>query len=163
MPKSLNLPLDFQAHNFMKLYRKEPRGYVKVRLLAMHHLQRGLGTTQVSSIVAYPRQTIWEWVQWYKDGGLIRLQSSPQNRGRKSKLTQEQEASLSEEICKLQDARSGGRINGVNITNHIESHWGVRYAPGSIYTLLRRLNIVWITGRSKHPKANPEEQEIFKK
>jgi len=58
MPKSLNLPLDFQAHNFMKLYRKEPRGYVKVRLLAMHHLQRGLGTTQVSSIVAYPRQTI---------------------------------------------------------------------------------------------------------
>ena len=95
-----------------------------------------------------------------KRGGLPRC---PTNRGRKSLLTLAQEASLREEVIKLQDARSGGRITGEDITKHIENLWGVRFAEGSIYTVLKRLDLVWITARSRHPKSDPKAQEVFKK
>lgn len=163
MSRSVKLPPEFQDYDFMSLYRKEAKGYSKVRLLAMHHMQRGLQPSEVSKIVGYPRQTIWEWLQWFKSGGISRLQSSPHNRGRKSKLTAEQEELLKDEIIKLQELRTGGRVNGADITEHIKNLWGIQYAPGSIYTLLSRLKLVWITGRSRHPKSDPQAQEAFKK
>lgn len=163
MSGRLNLTPEFKREDFYSFYRKERKGYAKIRLLAMHHLQRGLSTENVAKIVGYPRQTIWEWVQWYNEEGLPKLQARPSNRGRKTKLTPEQEASLKGELTKLQDARSGGKVTGADISKHIEKLWGVHFAQGSIYTVLKRLDLVWITGRSNHPKADPKAQEIFKK
>jgi len=163
MSGRLNLSPEFMKEDFYRFYRKERKGYAKIRLLAMHHLQRGLTTKDIANIVGYPRQTIWEWVQWYEKGGLPRLQARPTNRGRKSLLTPAQEMFLKEEVIKLQDARSGGKVTGEDINKHIETLWGVRFAEGSIYTVLKRLELVWITGRSRHPKSDPKAQEIFKK
>lgn len=163
MSGRLKLSNSFRKEDFYKAYRKERKGYAKIRLLAMHHLQRGHSTQRVSQMVGYPRQTIWEWLQWYEEGGMHRLQSRPMNRGRNTKLPPEQEAKLEHEISKLQKTRSGGRVTGEEITNHIEELWGVRFAPGSIYTVLKRLDLVWITGRSRHPKADEKAQEAFKK
>lgn len=159
----LNLSPEFMKEDFYHFYRKERKGYAKIRLLAMHHLQRGLTTKDTAKIVGYPRQTIWEWVQWYEKEGLPRLQARPTNRGRKSLLTPSQEISLREEVIKLQDTRSGGRVTGEDINKHIEALWGVRFAEGSIYTVLKRLDLVWITARSRHPKSDPKAQEAFKK
>jgi len=33
----------------------------------------------------------------------------------------------------------------------------------SIYDVLERLNLSWVSGRSKHPKCDLEAQEQFKK
>lgn len=163
MSRRLELSEGFKNADFYKFYRKERKGYAKIRLLAMHHVQRGHSTQRVAQMVGYPRQTIWEWIQWYEGGGMARLQSRPHNRGRRTKLTPDQEAKLKDEVAKLQEARSGGRITGEEITQHIEKAWGVSFAPGSIYTVLKRLDLVWITGRSRHPKADPKTQEVFKK
>lgn len=163
MSGQLDLSDAFKKEDFYKPYRRERKGYAKIRLLAMHHLQRGFSTQAVAQMVGYPRQTIWEWIQWYEKGRLPRLQSRPHNRGRKSKLSPDQEAKLKDEIAKIQNDRSGGRITGEEISQHIEKVWGVRFAPGSIYVVLKRLDLVWITGRSRHPKADPELQESFKK
>jgi transposase len=163
MSGRLKLTSEFKKEDFYNFYRKERKGYAKIRLLAMHHLQRGLSTEEVAKIVGYPRQTIWEWIQWYEKGGLPRLQSRPHNRGRQAMLTPDQEASLKDEVVKLQEARLGGRITGKDINQHIENLWGIHFAKGSIYTVLKRLDLVWITGRSRHPKSDPKAQEVFKK
>ncbi|MFI0435987.1 MAG: winged helix-turn-helix domain-containing protein [Parachlamydiaceae bacterium] len=34
---------------------------------------------------------------------------------------------------------------------------------GSLYRLLHRAGLSWMTGRSQHPKADLERQEAFKK
>ena len=163
MSGRLKLTSEFKKEDFYSFYRKECKGYAKIRLLAMHHLQRGLSTEEVAKIVGYPRQTIWEWIQWYEKGGLSRLQSRPNNRGRQAMLTPDQEASLKDEVVKLQEARLGRRITGKDINQHIENLWGIHFAKGSIYTVLKRLDLVWITGRSRHPKSDPKAQEVFKK
>ena len=163
MSGRLQLSSKFKKEDFYSSYRKERNGYAKIRLLAMHHLQHGLSTAKVSEIVGYPRQTVWEWIQWYNEGGLDRLQARPLNRGRKKNLSDQQEAMLKDEILKLQEARSWGRVNGEEIQKHIEKQWNVHFAKGSIYSVLRRLDLVWITGRSRHPKSDPKAQEAFKK
>ena len=45
----------------------------------------------------------------------------------------------------------------------LKKKFNAGYSANSIYDLLERLNIVWITGRSIHPKADKEAQEEFKK
>jgi transposase len=39
----------------------------------------------------------------------------------------------------------------------------VKSSLRSVYNTLQRVGLVWITGRSQHPKANLEAQEAFKK
>jgi HlyD family secretion protein len=37
------------------------------------------------------------------------------------------------------------------------------YHEDSVYNLLKKLDLVWISARSRHPKSIPENQENFKK
>ena len=163
MSRRFSLSNTFKAQDFYRHYRHESKGYAKIRFLAMHHIQEGKSTVEVGQIVGYPRQTIWEWIRWFDSGGIERLSSSPTNRGRKSKLSKAQESELKDKIPQLQEQRSGGRINGEDIRKYIKDTWKVEYAPGSIYTVLRRIDLVWITSRSQHPHSDPEAQESFKK
>ncbi len=157
------LPEGFSSHDFMSRYRRESHGPSKIRLLALHHLQQGKSTQEVSCMLGYPRQTVWEWLQWFKNGGLERICSKPVGRGRKSKLTDSQQQQLYEAVPELQAQLKGGRLKADDIRIWLEKKWGVKYAPGSIYPVLRRLKLVWITSRSRHPLANKEAQADFKK
>ncbi|MFT5558237.1 MAG: hypothetical protein ACI9RZ_000697 [Sphingobacteriales bacterium] len=57
----------------------------------------------------------------------------------------------------------GGRLMGKDIQKHIKETYGVNYHVRNIYYLMKGLNIVWITSRSKHPKQDLAAQEAFKK
>lgn len=163
MSEKLVLPKGFSNHDFMSRYRRESHGPSKIRLLALHHLQQGKSTQEVSNILGYPRQTIWEWLQWFKKGGLERICSKPVGRGRKHKLTDSQREQLYEAVPELQEQLSGGRLKANDIRIWIEKKWGVKYAHGSIYPVLRRLKLVWITSRSRHPFTDKQSQDDFKK
>jgi transposase len=41
----------------------------------------------------------------------------------------------------------------------LKERFGVDYTLSGVYDLLKRLDIVWITVRSKHPKADLEKQK----
>ena len=49
------------------------------------------------------------------------------------------------------------------LQEYIESIFGVTYQKTIIYHLLNKLNLSWITTRSKHPKQSEEVQASFKK
>jgi transposase len=145
MIEQLTLPIGFKDEKFYDHYKNERRGSVKIRLLAMHHLQQGLPLSDVSGFIGDTDQSIREWVNWYVKGGLPYLQSKSFNRGRKKKLSPDQEAALKEEILKLKKARYGGKITGNDIRCLIKSIWGIHFATGSVYTVLRRLNLLSLT------------------
>ena len=42
------------------------------------------------------------------------------------------------------------------------NNFDCNYSRSGVYTLLDRINIVWITGRSKHPKHSQDIIEEFK-
>ena len=57
----------------------------------------------------------------------------------------------------------GGRLMGKDIQKYIYDTFGVNYEIRNIYRLMKQLEIVWITTRSKHPKQDLVAQEAFKK
>lgn len=142
MIEQLTLPSGFKNEKFYDHYKNERRGLIKIRFLAMHHLQQGRSLSDVSAFIGDTDQSIREWVNWYIKGGLHSLQSKSFNRGRKKKLSPDQEMALKGEILKLKEARFGGKVTGNDIRHLIERIWGVRFATGSIYIVLRRLNLL---------------------
>lgn len=57
--------------------------------------------------------------------------------------------------------REGRRLKGAEIVKILKEQFGADYTLSGVYDLPARLNIVWITVRSKHPKADLEKQKDF--
>jgi transposase len=45
----------------------------------------------------------------------------------------------------------------------MQTKYGIDPSLRTVYDTLKRADLVWITGRSIHPKADLEAQEAFKK
>ena len=67
------------------------------------------------------------------------------------------------ESCNPSWKEKGGRLRVEDIAELLRKHYGVEYHPDAIYNLLQRIGMSWISGRSRHPKADIKKQEAFKK
>lgn len=130
--------------------------------MGLAHLQEGKSYTEVSQILKVHVISPRRWMQRLSEGGLSNLQEKS-GRGRKRILSKEAEAELIESVEKRQACRSGGALVARDIQVFLKEQWGADYALSSIYTVLHRANLSWVTGRSQSPHANVEEQEAFKK
>lgn len=70
---------------------------------------------------------------------------------------------LKKQILEMQKERSGVRIRGKDVAELIEKEYGITPSKSSVYETLKKIGLIWITGRSIHPKADKDAQENFKK
>ena len=63
----------------------------------------------------------------------------------------------------MQKDKSGEVIRGIDILKMMKEKFGVECCLSSTYVYLKRARLVWITGRSKHPKTDLKSQASFKK
>lgn len=147
--------------NFLKMAKKESNKRVHERLLAIHHLCNGKTRHEAAAIVGRSDEWLRAWTLKYHSGGYNNL-INKKPPGRITYLTKEQEQKLVQEIIEMQDNRDGGRITGPEIAAHIKLEYGVTYKGNSIYDLLERLGLTWVSSRSKHPKSDPVAQKNFK-
>ena len=84
-------------------------------------------------------------------------------RGRKSIIPKESHDEFKEAVLHLQDEKYGGRIVGRDVYKLLQNEFGTDCNLRTVYKLLHRVKLSWISGRSKHPKQDLEEQEVFKK
>jgi transposase len=94
----------------------------------------------------------------FKALGLDGLRESSRS-GAKRKLPADQEIKFKEAVITLQEERVGGRITGHDIRQLLDEQFQIKCCLNSVYNLLARLNIVWITVRSKHPKQDQTTQD----
>ena len=85
-----------------------------------------------------------------------------EGRGRKPSLPPEKEEDFKIELDNMQVSFQGGRITAKNIKPLLTGKFDGNYSDSGVYSLLDRLNIVWISGRSKHPKSSEEVILAFK-
>lgn len=155
------LKVDWQD-DFKVLYKKNGKHPYSVRLLALSKMQEGYCIQHIMPMVNKTAQTLLRWKRRYEEGGLEALLSMKAGRGRKSKVKAEASV-VKEQILKMGADKKGGRVIGEEIRQMINKNYDTDYSLPGIYHLLHRLNLRWISVRSVHPKANHEEQEIFKK
>jgi transposase len=160
--KVKKLIVDIQAFDFLSTYKVEQNSRIKIKLLALHHLQAGKTIQEVSKILLYDRRSIRHWLHMFAlfdYEGLI----DKKGRGRKPRLCKIYEDSFRERLDDIQESKKGGRITVYDIQQLLADEFNCCYSRSGVYALLDRLNVVWISARSKHPKHSEEAIEQFKK
>jgi transposase len=148
--------------DFFELAKKEPHPRVRVRLLALGHLQAGKKKLEVIDMFQITLRSLRQWLLRFIKHGLPGLKEGLRS-GRKKKLPIEKEESFRQEVEALQQAREGGRVRGQDIQMLLKEKFCADYALPSVYDVLERCGLSWISARSKHPKSDPVIQEEFKK
>jgi len=128
----------------------------------MAHLQEGREYYEIAQFLCVSAETVQKWVKRFKASGLEGLRESPRS-GAKRRLKENQEIDFKKAVIALQENRSGGRITGHDIQFLLEEQLQVKCCLNSVYNLMNRLDLVWITVRSKHTKQSQEKQDNFKK
>ena len=148
--------------DFLKLIRTTTDARMRTRILAVSHFVEGKNRTQIAQFLKVSRTSVNRWVAAYLKDGLDGL-AEKQHTGRPSRLTEEQLSRLKQYITSNAVKAEGGRLQGTDIIEFIQQEFGLSYSLSGVYKLLRKLDLVWITTRSKHPRQSPEAQKTFKK
>lgn len=62
MARKAQLPSSIYAHDFVALLKEEKNAKVKIRLLALSHLQAGKNFSEVAQLLYITRQALHHWV-----------------------------------------------------------------------------------------------------
>ena len=160
--KKVVLPKGMDKINFMRLSKKEPHGRTKIRLLGLGHLAAGKSIEEVSQLLMVDRSSVRHWLDRFIEAGVEGLAEKPRS-GRTQLLSNDKAEEVRCAIETLQASREGGRVRGVDIQELLAKKFNAVYDIDSVYKVLKRLNMVWISARSKHPKQSETVQETFKK
>lgn len=148
--------------DFFALAKTEQHPRNRIRLLALGHVKNGKKKQAVANMFQVHPITLRQWLLWFFHGGIDALKEG-QRSGRKKKLPKEQEAAFVQKVEQLQNTREGGRIRAVDIQALLKEQFSVDHALPSVYHVLERCGLSWISARSKHPKSDAIVQEDFKK
>jgi transposase len=135
---------------------------LKLRYMAVQKFHEGHSRTSIAKILNVSRRLVNEWITKYLSGGFNAL-ALKRATGQPSRLSHEQKLQLKEYVLSHAVKEQGGRLMGKDIQQYIQDTYGVSYCVRNIYRLMKELDIVWITSRSKHPKHDLEAQDTFKK
>jgi transposase len=147
-------------YDLEEMQKKEKNPETKLRILGLQHFKEGKTKTWIAEACRVNPRTVYSWVKTFEAEGPDSL-TRKAGQGSRQELNKEDEARFLEELEKL--GAEPGRIRGKDIQELLKEKFNAEYHLNSVYRLLKKLGIVWITGRSIHPKANPEAQENFKK
>jgi transposase len=121
----------------------------------------GLTVSQISDMVGLAESTIHNIHTLCRQKGIDALRTKGRGGRRRSYLSIQEEKDLLEEI--LPEASKGGILEVALVHKAFENRVGHSVARYSVYRLLHRHNWRKISPRPRHPKADSEAQEAFKK
>lgn len=149
-------------YDFIHLAKTTGKARERMRFLAFAHIQEGKSYGEVASFIKVSYKTLMQWIKRFKQEGIQGLLDKP-GQGNKPHLPLEQQDAFRKAVIKLREERQGGRIRGQDIAELLEKQFNIHCSIRSVYDTLKRVDLVWITGRSVHPKADLQRQEDFKK
>jgi transposase len=134
------------------------------RMLCLALVLEGSDRTTAAEACGMDRQTLRDWVHRYNAEGLRGLYDRKPP-GARSKLTAEQRAALVELVEAGPDLAVHGvvRWRRVDLRDELERQFGVVLHERSVGKVLKRLGYRRLSVRPRHPAADEEAQEAFKK
>lgn len=162
MKTSILIPEELANHDFTKLYKASKHPGEKNRLLALSHFKEGKTPREIAELLRITRNTVYTWIRNFKAQGITGIKEKP-GRGKKAFIPGSETAAFRSAVLELQARRSGGVIIGKDVLQLMKDKYGIKCSLKSAYNHLKRARLVWISARSRHPNADPEAQEEFKK
>src|SRR5687768_5197935 len=144
--------------------RHEANRRAALRMLAIANALEGMSRAEAARLAGMERQALRDAVLRYNAEGVDGLHDRPRS-GRPEGLSEGQQAALKAWVLRGPDADRDGvsawRL--VDICDHAERAYGVRYSEWGMSRLLKRLGLSHQKARPRHPKGSPAEQAAFKK
>jgi transposase len=142
----------------------EKNGAVARRLLALALVLDGVDRKTAAQTCGMDRQTLRDWVHRYNAKGLSGL-GNLKPPGRSSKLTAQQRAALAALIETGPDPVRHGvvRWRRIDLRDALQRQFGITLHERSVGKVLAKLGYRRLSVRPRHPQADEEAQEAFKK
>jgi transposase len=161
---ALAIRQDLSAAELRRLARHEPDRRAGMRLLAIANALDGFSRAEAARLAGMERQALRDAVLRYNVEGPSGLHDRPRS-GRPEGLNPGQQAALKAWILRGPDPEkdevSAWRL--VDICEHAERAYGVRYSEWGMSRLLHRLGLSRQKTRPRHPQGSPAAQAAFKK
>src|SRR5215208_3349639 len=143
----------------LEKYHRYTHLFQRVRMLRLLKSGECSNLAEAAETLGYSWRQCQRWFASYKQGGLQELlKSRVEERGRQEELV------TPEAFEELQEAMKRGEIATISQAHRFLSERGIEYShPDGVGQLLRRRKVKLKTGRPRHEKADPQEQEAFKK
>ena len=150
-------------HDFDKIAKASGvKASEKLRFLALAHVKDGKSFSEAARMIRVCPRTVIVWVQRFRKNGINGLKER-YGGGPQPYLALDKHEEFRQSVLKLQTSRIGGRIRGEDVRELLETKYNICCSLSTVYNTLKRVGLVWITGRSKHLKGNEEAQIAFKK
>ena len=133
-----------------------------IRLLGLAFLQQTCSAKETAKAFNVTEDAVHKWKYRFKQGGLDGLKDQG-GRGRKKRLSEEDETTFKDAVLEMQKQKAGGSITGHDVGRLLKEKFGVDCKKTAVYRLLHRVGLSWISGRSRHPKQDKAAQNAFKK
>jgi len=156
--------LDLTAQELRRVAGVEKNGAAARRILALALVLDGVDRKTAAQTCGMDRQTLRDWVHRYNAAGLAGLCNlKPPGRG--SKLTAQQRAALAELVERGPDPARHGvvRWRRVDLRDELQRQFGIALHERSVGKVLAKLGYRRLSVRPRHPQADEEAQEAFKK
>ena len=153
--------IEEEPHELEKLekHHRYTHQFQRVRMLRLLKSGECSNLAEAADALGYSWRQCQRWFASYRHGGLQELlKSRVDERGRQEELV------TPEAFEELQEAMKKGEIATIGQAHRFLSERGIEYShPDGVGQLLRRRKVKLKRGRPRHEKADPEEQEAFKK
>jgi transposase len=164
MVAALSIRTDLSAGELRALARREKDPRAASRMYAIAHALEGKSRGEAARLSGLERQALRDAVVRYNAEGLAGLHDRPKGHARPV-LSDEESARLKDLVLAGPDLARHGRMEWTlpSLAEEITRLWGKSLHPASLSRVLRRLGLSKQKTRPRHPQADPEAQEAFKK
>jgi transposase len=164
MVVALEIRTDLSAGELRALARREKDPRAASRMYAIAHALEGLSRAEAARLAGMERQALHDAVVRYNSEGLAGLHDRPKGHARPV-LSDEESARLKQIVLAGPDLARHGRTEWTlpALAEEIARLWGKSLHPASLSRVLRRLGLSKQKTRPRHPQADAQAQEAFKK
>ena len=162
MPRTVKLEEHLSIEELGARYREAKDPVERSHAQIVWLLARGESAKRAAQITGYSARWVSEVVRRYNEGGPEALgDRRHENPGGRFLLDEAQRRELAEALGGA--APDGGLWSGPKVASWIEAKTGEKTHPQRGWVYLKRLGFSLKSPRPRHAKADPEEQETFKK
>ena len=147
-----------------RLSRRERDRAAAARMMAIANALEGMSRAEAARLAGMERQALRDAVVRYNAEGLAGLYDRPRP-GAPRRLDDERRAALRQLVLDGPDVEATGLSAWTlpDLCREVEARWGVRYHPGHMSKVVRRLGLSHQKARPAHPNADPAAREAFAK
>ena len=160
----MKITLQEPAETLLRYCRLKKYATLKERIQVVILANEGRSMTKIAAHIERSITFVKKWVKRYREEGFSGL-FDKKGRGRKNKLTKEQEQALEQWLTEVKEHQkhSIATLRVSDLRSVVTERLGVAYSLAGMWYVLNRLGFRSLVPRPKHPKQNKEALETWKK